>query len=67
MRNGVATTAETMFYNEVSHMMGMRPYDDDSRLITYGDVWASMPCNVGGETLGGSAFFLPLDGNIIAT
>ena len=61
-----ATILVQSFSYEVSHMMDMMPYEDDSQLITCGDVWADMICSTGGEAFGGPTFILPLDGNLIA-
>ena len=47
-------------------MIDWMPYDDDFRLITYEENWASLICSVGGETFGGIVFIFPLEGNIIA-
>ena len=48
-------------------MMDVMPYDDDLQLTIYGDIWAGMIHNVGEEIFEDPNFFLPLEGNIIAT
>ena len=47
-------------------MIEEMPYDDDFQLIIYGDTWASLIYNVGGEIFGGLVLILPLEGKIIA-